>query len=124
MRFFIFGGWFERYPEWNEGRGSDTQYQQATPLDCHRPYGRQQPSGSLLGEVSPNTPQKQELIRLKWKERYTLNYLELEKEQRDESGKRLRQYAEKISAWKEKKGKEAEGNVGTQGICRGSGKGY
>ena len=107
-----------------QGWQSDTQYPHATPLDCPRPYGRQQPSGSLLGEVSPNTPQKQELIRLKWKERYTLNYLELEKEQRDESGKRLRQYAEKISAWKEKKGKEAEGNVGTQGICRGSGKGY
>ena len=63
VRFFVFGGWFERYPECNEGRGSDTQYQQATPLDCHCPVGQQQPSGSLLGEVSPNTPQKQDLIK-------------------------------------------------------------
>ena len=53
-----------------------------------------------------------------------MSYLELEKEQRGESKKRLRQYAEKISAWKEKKGKETEGNVGTQGICRRSGRGY
>lgn len=53
-----------------------------------------------------------------------MNYMELEKEQRDENGKRLRQYAEKISAWKEKKGKEGEGNDGRKGICRGSGRGY
>lgn len=53
-----------------------------------------------------------------------MNYLELEKEQRGESGKRLRQYAEKISAWKERKGKEGEGNDGRKGICRRSGKGY
>lgn len=53
-----------------------------------------------------------------------MNYLELEKEQQGESKKRFRHYAEKISAWKERKGKEGEGNVGTQGICRGSGKGY
>lgn len=51
-------------------------------------------------------------------------YLELENECREESGKRLRQYAEKISAWKEKKRKEGEGNDGTKGICRRSGKGY
>lgn len=61
---------------------------------------------------------------MKWKERYTLNYLELEKEQRGESGKRLRQYAEKIAVWKERKGKEGEGNDGRKGICRGSGKGH
>lgn len=48
-------------------------------------------------------------------------YLELEKEQRDENGKRLRQYAEKISAWK---GKEGEGNDGGKDICRGSCRGY
>lgn len=51
-------------------------------------------------------------------------YLELENECREESGKRLRQYAEKISAWKEQKGKEGEGNDGRKGICRGSGRGY
>lgn len=51
-------------------------------------------------------------------------YLELEKEHRKESEKRLRHYAEKIAAWKEKKGKETGGNDGTKGICRGSGKGY
>lgn len=51
-------------------------------------------------------------------------YLELEKEQREESGKRLQHYAEKIAAWKEKKGKEGEGNDGRKGICRGSGRGY
>ena len=50
-------------PEVKQGWYSDTQYQQATPLDCHCPVGQQQPSGSLLGEVSPNTPQKQDLIK-------------------------------------------------------------
>lgn len=37
-------------PEVKQGWYSDTQYQQATPLDCHRPFGQRQPSGSLLGE--------------------------------------------------------------------------
>lgn len=37
-------------PEVKQGWYSDTQYQQATPLDCHRPCGQRQPSGSLLGE--------------------------------------------------------------------------
>lgn len=51
-------------------------------------------------------------------------YLELKKEPQQKNKKYLQCYAEKMAALKQKKEKEAGGNVGTQGFCRGRGKGY